>query len=205
MEIEVLSFIENQSENIKFLSDNNLMQFDQWIDNFLKDKIHSLKICFTGLRSQSLEWKFNEDCELCLKYKNKLKNTIEFCYKKGFRTFISGMALGFDMYATEIVLALKEKDKNVKLVCFIPCTNQDLKWTGEYKKRYHEIINKADEIHYISDKNYFNGCYQIRNKKMVDCADLVIAGYSKTNRGRGTKTTVEYALKQNQPVLVVEV
>ena len=167
-------------------------------------KLNALTVCFTGLRPQSLEWKFNENCEFCLAYKQKLKATIEMLIKNGYLNFISGMALGVDMYATEIVLKFKEKYKNIKLSCFIPCLNQDLKWGGEYKKTYKQILEKADHVLYVNEKNYFQGCYQIRNKKMVDNADLVVAGFSKSNQGRGTKSTVDYALKKNKPVLVVE-
>ena len=54
----------------------------------------------------------------------------------GYVYFISGMALGFDMICAEIVLELKMKYPYIKLICAIPCKNQDKLWNDDCKKRY---------------------------------------------------------------------
>lgn len=64
--------------------------------------------CFTGHRPQSLPWKFNEQGERCLKMKEQLRNEIIKAIKNGYKTFISGKALGFDMICAEMVLELKK-------------------------------------------------------------------------------------------------
>lgn len=205
MEVKVLNFIDDEVHNdLKYVSEVSQDDLNVWLSKLTDGNVHPLSVCFTGLRSQSLEWKFNEECDMCVEYKNKLKETIECLISYGFYNFISGMALGVDMYATEIVLTLRKKYKNIKLTCYVPCLNQDVKWAGEYKKKYKEFLQKADNVVYVSEKNYFQGCYQIRNKKMVDNADLVVAGFSKNNQGKGTKSTVDYARKMKKPVLVVD-
>lgn len=70
--------------------------------------LNSTTCCFTGHRPQSLPWKFNEQDERCLKMKEQLRNEIIKAIKNGYTTFISGMALGFDMICAEIVLELKK-------------------------------------------------------------------------------------------------
>lgn len=70
--------------------------------------LNSATCCFTGHRPQSLPWKFNEQDERCLKMKERLRNEIIKAIKNGYKTFISGMALGFDMICAEIVLELKK-------------------------------------------------------------------------------------------------
>ena len=52
--------------------------------------------------------------------------------------------------------------------------------------------------------NYDLHYYQIRNMKMVDNSDLVVAGFSENSQGEGTKSTVDYALKNKKPILVVD-
>ena len=206
MEVKVLNFIDDKEvhNDLKYVSEVSQDDLNVWLSKLTDENVHPLSVCFTGLRPQSLEWKFNEECDMCVEYKNKLKETIECLISYGFYNFISGMALGVDMYATEIVLTLRKKYKNIKLTCYVPCLNQDVKWAGEYKKKYKEFLQKADNVVYVSEKNYFQGCYQIRNKKMVDNADLVVAGFSKNNQGKGTKSTVDYARKMKKPVLVVD-
>ncbi len=71
-------------------------------------KLSRITCCFTGHRPQSLPWKFNEKDERCLKMKEQLWNEIIKAIKNGYKTFISGMALGFDMICAEIVLELKK-------------------------------------------------------------------------------------------------
>ena len=56
--------------------------------------------------------------------KNKLKEEIIKAIKNGYTTFISGMALGFDMICAEIILQLKKEYPNIKLIGAIPCKHQ---------------------------------------------------------------------------------
>lgn len=104
------------------------------------------------------------------------------------------MAMGMDMLASEVVLKLKKKNSNIKLECAKPCANQTEKWTDSYKKRYKKILSNADKVKMLSDKNYFDGCMQRRNKYMVDNSSLIIALYNGTSGG--TKQTMDYSKKQ---------
>ena len=72
--------------------------------------------------------------------------------------------MGFDITAAEVVLELKN-DFDIILECAIPCLNQTSGWKEDYKKRYQNVINNADLVTYTSNYNYFDGCYQIRNKR----------------------------------------
>ena len=66
--------------------------------------------CFTGHRPQSLPFGFNEQDERCIKLKRLLRKDIERqITEEGVTHLISGMAIGVDMYAAEIVLDLKAK------------------------------------------------------------------------------------------------
>ena len=66
------------------------------------------KCCFTGHRPQSLPWGYNESGYDFQVFKNKLKKAIATSINEGFNYFISGMALGVDMIAAELILEFKK-------------------------------------------------------------------------------------------------
>ena len=146
--------------------------------------------CFTGHRPQKLPWKFNENDERCIRIKQRAEEEIEKAIIEGYTIFISGMALGFDMMCAEIVLKLSERYSNIKLLCFIPCSDQCKKWEFSQKERYNKILNKA-HVYQISNSKYRNGCMQERNRKMVEFSSKIIALFDGTSGG--TEYTIKYA------------
>lgn len=68
-----------------------------------------MKTCaFTGHRPQNLPFGFNEEDERCIDLKKTLREQIiNLIENEGVTHFISGMAIGVDMYAAEIVLGLE--------------------------------------------------------------------------------------------------
>ena len=94
----------------------------------------------------------------------------------GFRKFVSGMALGFDMLAAEEVIKLKEELKGVKLVAVIPYRGQSGRWAPHQRERYQRILNEVDEEVVLSE-GYYNGCLLKRNDYMLAHASGIIAYY----------------------------
>lgn len=126
--------------------------------------------------------------------KRKLKKEIEKLIKEGIDTFYSGLATGFDTLACEVVISLKKKYKDVRLIGCAPCLNQDKYYSQKEKKKYQEILEKADEIIYVSSTPYYNGCMHKRNAYMCDRADVLVAHlYKETG---GTAYTVNYFTKK---------
>ena len=89
-----------------------------------------MKSCaFTGHRPQNLPFGFREDDERCIALKETLKKQIiSLITDENVTHFISGMALGVDMYAAEIVLELKKTYPGITLESAIPCETQAAKW-----------------------------------------------------------------------------
>ena len=133
-----------------FSGKNNLFETIKKCEE-IEEMLKEITLCFTGHRSQKLPWRFNENDERCLNMKTTAKSMIENAVKDGFIYFISGMAIGFDMICAEIVLELKKTYPNIKLVCAIPCKDQDKFWNNELKNRYKNILNNADIVRYISN------------------------------------------------------
>lgn len=146
------------------------------INQILRDET----VCFTGHRSQKLPWGYNESDERCIKMRETAKEKIEFAISNGYKNFISGMALGFDMISAELVLELKKTYPHIKLICALPCKNQYKKWSDEQKQRYKNILKQADIIRYVSEE-YTVTCMLERNDYMLNNSSLVIALYN----GRG--------------------
>ena len=159
--------------------------------------------CFTGHRPQSLPWGFNEQDERCLKMKRQLKVEIVKAIESGFATFISGMALGFDMICAETVLELKKSYPQIKLIGAIPCKTQDKLWREKDKRRYRELLKKLDGIRCIYDDYIGSECMLERNRFMINNSSLVIALYN--GRNGGTQKTLEYAKKQNIKIVILPV
>jgi len=159
------------------------------------------KCAFTGHRPQSLPFGFNETDERCIALKQMLRaEIIKLIEDEGVTHFITGMAIGVDMYAAEIVLGLKSSYDNIILESAIPCETQAAKWTEEQRNRYFEIAEKCDKETLIQHQ-YTNDCMHKRNRYMVDQADVIIAVWD--GRPSGTGKTVQYAQRQGKPIRVI--
>lgn len=159
--------------------------------------------CFTGHRPKRLPWGYNEEGVTCNLFKRKLKNTVEELMNEGVTHFISGMAMGVDLIAAEIIVEFKKQYDNVSLEAAIPCKTQTDGWPFEYIERYKNILEHCDKITYISEKDTYD-CMLKRNRYMVDNADVVIAVWNGANRS-GTGSTINYAQKQDKRVIIFDV
>ena len=165
--------------------------------------LNSTTCCFTGHRPQSLLWKFNEQDERCLRMKEKLRNEIIKSIKNGYTTFISGMALGFDMICAEMVLELKKTFPRIKLIGAIPCKMQDKLWKEKDKQRYRSLLTQLDSIRCIYDDYIGPECMLERNRFMINNSSLVIALFNGTNGG--TKKTLDYAKERGVKTIVINI
>lgn len=158
--------------------------------------------CFTGHRPQSIPYLWNESSSQSVKLKEEMKSAIiELIENYNVAHFISGMALGVDMIAAEIVLELKKKYQDITLECALPCETQANKWTEKYRDRYFSIIEMSDketllQTHYTAD------CMHKRNRYMVDKSDYVIAVWNGSPSGTGK--TVLYAKENNKQIIQIK-
>ena len=134
--------------------------------------------------------------------KSALKSEIEKAIQKGYTTFLSGMALGFDTICAETVLDLKKKYGNVKLIAALPCKTQDMKWSDKDRKRYKKLLKKSDGIRCIYDEYAGEECMIERNRYMVNNSSLIIALYNGISGG--TKSTIEYAMNRGLDIILIE-
>ena len=158
------------------------------------DYLESKTCCFTGHRP-----------EKCMgteeSIRSKLREAIADAESCGYDTFISGMALGVDIWAAEEILDLKENGAKLKLICAIPFQGFERNRSEEQQEEYRIILNKADETVFISP-NYERWCFHARDEWMVDHSSRVIAVFNGTSGG--TKSTIQYANRMQKTVILIE-
>lgn len=158
--------------------------------------------CFTGHRPQRLPCKFDETHPASIKIKNQLRRLIVgLIEKKHVTQFISGVALGVDLWAAEIVLELKKEYLNITLEAAIPCRSQADCWNTSAKERYNRILSLCDKVTYVNEK-YTKYCMMERNMYMVNNSDYLVAVWNGMSSGTGK--TVEYAKNNNKPIFCID-
>ena len=123
----------------------------------------------------------------------RLDEIIEKLYKNGVTDYICGGALGFDTIAAKAVLKLRSVYPDIRLHLALPCLEQDKNWKSADREVYRHILDSADDITYVSQVEYYDGCMQKRNRYMIEKSAHCVF-YMTINRG-GTHYTVRYALE----------
>ena len=98
-----------------------------------------------------------------------LRRTVGELYARGFRTFLSGMAVGFDLAAAEAVLELRERVPGVRLVAAVPFRGQEMRFSPADRERFRRVLAEADSVEVLAPA-YHRGCYAVRNDFLVDNA-----------------------------------
>ena len=111
--------------------------------------------------------------------------------------FLVGRNGDFDRYASSSVLRARKRyrDDNSSLVLVLPYA------MAEYlnnEENFHDYYTDV-EISYAASKAHPKSAIQIRNREMVDRADLILC-YIEQKDG-GAWKTVQYAIKQNKTVI----
>ena len=155
--------------------------------------------CFTGHRPEKCSFRYDGRSGEFVVLADELEKQIIAALNGGFDTFYCGGAKGFDLLAAEMLASLREKYK-FKLVLVIPFEGQEKGFSTEWKRRYKYALDAADERICLSDE-YYRGCYNARNRYMVDRSELVIAHYD--GSAGGTRDTINYAKQQGKAVINV--
>lgn len=152
----------------------------------------TISCAFTGYRPEKFPFEFDEYSSEYKNFENDLTSAIINAANSGCKVFYSGLARGFDIVAAELVIMLRETGRDIKLHCVMPFKNQFDGWEIKWQLRYLRVVKSADDITVLSD-SYFPGCYNNRNKFMIDRSDTVIT-YFDGQKG-GTASTIRMAEK----------
>ena len=161
------------------------------------------KTCaFTGHRPKSFPWKYDEAARDCVLLKEILTAQIMALMNRGVTDFLSGMALGVDLWSAQIVLDLREKNPALNLYCILPCENQEVKWPASMQEQYRSILEQANDVVYVG-REYNRKCMLKRNRYLVDHASILLAVYNGVWRS-GTGATIRYAQKLGREICIID-
>ena len=166
-----------------------------------EDMSKKLTCAFTGHCPSSYRFGYDEEHPDCAKIKILMATQIGALIGNGVRTFLTGMALGADLWSAEIVLRFKKDYPDIRLIAVLPCETQADKWSVEQRERYFNILAECDETVYIS-RHYTKDCIFERNRWIIDHSTFVIAVYNGTPKG-GTAYVVKYAYSQHCYVIII--
>lgn len=138
-------------------------------------------VAFTGHR------RYGGECA------EELAEAVRLFHARGYRTFLSGMAAGFDLAAAETVAALKPELRGLRLVCIVPFDGHDKRFSAEERERFARIVDVADDT-VILASHYSPDVYRRRNDFLVDNSSAVIAYFDGSRSGTGY--TLKRALRK---------
>ena len=151
----------------------------------------------TGMRPHKLP--FHEgDTNHSLMMDN-MEKAIRAAIAKGYVFFLSGGAMGPDLWFAETINKLKNEFYYIKLIFLLPCETQANKWSEPWRDRYFNLLAGSDDVIYISHQ-YTPTCMHERNRALIDRSSLLLAVYDGISLG-GTKYTVSYAESCDVPII----
>lgn len=163
---------------------------------------------FTGHRPKYLQNGYNVNDANIQALIWEMRAVIEACVRCGITTFYSGMALGVDTWAFRLVQSLKTyyPQHGLQIIAVLPCIEQDKRWSQKDKDAYATYVDEADATIYTTTTTYAQNprCMTMRDRQMVDVADVTIAICNPSITRSGTKTTVEMAQNSGNTVIQID-
>ncbi len=116
---------------------------------------------------------------------------------KEYVEFLIGRNGEFDQCVASTVRKVKRnyRDDNSELVLVLPYATAEYLNNEESFENYYDVI----EVSYKASMGHPKSAIQIRNKEMVDRANLIICFIEETSGG--AYKTIEYAKKQNKIII----
>ena len=152
-------------------------------------------VCFTGHRELPLP--------RSAAYRQLVAGTeaaIRRAVEQGARRFCCGGAEGFDLLAGQLVLLEQTRHMDIRLVLILPYTGFGEAFGAKDRAELRRQKKAAEELVYLS-AHYFPGCMALRNRQLVEDADLCIAYL--TRSPSGTAQTVGFAREKGIDVIYV--
>ena len=158
--------------------------------------------CFTGHRPNGFAFGYKEYHTDCVQLKHQLYKMVRgIILKKSVTHFISGVALGVDIWGAEIVLELQQDFPGITLEAAVPCRTQADRWRSSAKARYNRVLEQCNRVTVLQEQ-YTNDCMMKRNRYMVEAADFVVAVWN--GKPSGTANTIRYAKSIGKTVYCID-
>lgn len=109
-------------------------------------------------------------------------------------TVISGMAQGWDMALAQAAINL-----GIPFHAYLPFLGQELVWPQTTRLYYHALLRHAQHTVICSEGGFTKKAMQVRNERMVDACDLLLALWN--GSPGGTANCLTYAMLKQKPIL----
>ena len=110
---------------------------------------------------------------------------------------ITGMAIGVDQWFAEVAIR-----NGIPFLAYIPFKGQESKWPEHSQNTYKDLLTKADNVIICSSGEYAPEKMHIRNHRMVDDSDYMIAVWDGSKGG--TYECVHYAMKASMQIYRID-
>lgn len=157
----------------------------------------STTVSFTGYRVNKL-FRSTSDPQILYKIGSRVERVIEQLYDRGYRTFLNGMAEGFDLIAAKRVISLKFKHSDIKLITVVPYPKQAA-GLSDLWRRYHRYCSENADTIITTSPNYSYGCFYRRNDFLIDNCSLLVCYYD--GQPGGTRYTTDKAHRQKIEII----
>ncbi len=168
-------------------------------------------ICFTGHRENSVIPYRGEQIYYGITLRTvqlMLFRYIDMAVESGYRSFISGLAAGTDLWAAKYILGKKHSDSSIRLIGVMPYLRHAERFSDRYRELLADVERGADMLLTTntdplvvygksrSEGNTSPDLYRARNYYMVDNASAVISYFNEGSYKSGTSQTLNYAVRQ---------
>ena len=168
-------------------------------------------ICFTGHRENSVIPYKGEQIYYGITLRTvqlMLFRYIDMAVESGYKTFISGLAAGTDLWAAKYILGKKHSDSSIRLIGVMPYLRHAERFSDRYKELLADAERGADMLLTTNTdplvvygksrggENTSPDLYRVRNYFMVDNASAVISYFNEGSYKSGTSQTLNYAVRQ---------
>jgi uncharacterized phage-like protein YoqJ len=116
-----------------------------------------------------------EDTPAYQNLKKTILHVILVLYRNGYKTFMSGMNIGTEMWCAESVLLLQNYLPDLKLYCILPFDGQESNWSEDDKHQYHHILSYCTGKRIIADNLFgYRYSYKVRNSYLLRKTDTLL-------------------------------
>lgn len=152
----------------------------------------SQTVAFTGYRPEKIKKSQPDNDFLFPEIQARLLSTIHQLAERGYKTFLSGMAEGFDLMAASAVLLVRNSFPEIELICVVPFPEQAQRFEAFWKGEHARVIIEGGKL-IISDQ-YHRGVFHRRNDFLINNSSVVVCYYD--GQYGGTHYTVVFATKK---------
>jgi len=154
-------------------------------------------VCFTGHRPVKIGG-YDPRHPMRVRVREELKTAIAHMAEIGVVDFISGMALGVDTDAAELVC-----DAGLNLHAAVPFDSHGSTWPIMAQRKNQQLLNRAASVTIVSPGvPYSPALLDVRNHWMADRSDAVVAVWDGTPGG--TANMVRYVERLGIPIIRIE-